>query len=129
VKRLELLYDDRLDGRIEASVYDNKAPEIRQQQDQLGRRMGEGQALELPPANQAVDLMALTSRAADTFLAQPGLEQQKLLRLVLHSASWKGGELRMSFREPFAELRLSNRATHTNDNPLPLMEVNSGIWR
>ena len=37
----------------------------------------------------------LTSRAADMFRAQPGLEQQKLLRLVLRSASWKGGALRM----------------------------------
>jgi hypothetical protein len=28
-------------------------------------------------------------------------EQRKLLHLPLEKASWKGGELRMSLREPF----------------------------
>ena len=77
------------------------AGEIRQQQDQVRRRMSERQAAQLPPANQAVDLMALASKAADLFVEQPGAEQQELLRLVLENASWQGGELRMSFRGLF----------------------------
>ena len=30
--RLDVLYDDRLDGRIDASTYDKRAADIRQQQ-------------------------------------------------------------------------------------------------
>ena len=30
----------------------------------------------------------------------------------------KGGELRMSFRSPFSQLGLSNRATHTDNGQL-----------
>jgi len=37
-KRLDVLYDDRLDGRIDASMYDQKAAEIREQQEQVRRR-------------------------------------------------------------------------------------------
>jgi hypothetical protein len=42
--------------------------------------------------------MTLTSKAADLFAQQTASEQRKLLMLVLKSASWKGGELRMSLR-------------------------------
>ena len=52
--------------------------------------------MSLPPASEAVDLVRLTSRAADLFVEQDGAEQRKLLHLVLKEACWKGGELRMS---------------------------------
>ena len=128
-RRLGVLYDDRLDGRIDASAYDKRAGEIREQQDHVRRRMSERQAAQLPPTNQAVDLMALASNAAELFVEQPGAEQQKLLHLVLENASWKGGELRMSFRGPFSELSLSNRATRTNDDCLKPVEGDSDSWR
>ena len=54
----------------------------------------------LAPVRDAVDLMALTSRAADLFAEQSGSEKRKLLHLVTREAFWKDGELRMSFREP-----------------------------
>src|ERR1019366_5214169 len=38
-------------------------------------------------------------------------------------------ELRMSFRSPFSQLRLSNRATHTNNGQLGANESVSDIWR
>ena len=128
-RRLEVLYEDRLDRRIEASMYDQKAGEIRQQQDQLRRRISERQGTQLPPASHVVDLVALTSKAAELFLEQPRAEQRKLLRLVLDTATWKSGELRMSFREPFSQLRLSNRATYTNDGRLGTDENVFDIWR
>jgi site-specific DNA recombinase len=127
--RLEVLYDDRLDARIDASTYDKKAGEIRQQQDRVRLRLAKAQSAALPSVSQAVDLIALTAQAADLFLKQPAVEQRKLLRLVLEAATWKGGELRMSFREPFSQLRLSNRATHTNNGDLGANDSHFGIWR
>jgi DNA invertase Pin-like site-specific DNA recombinase len=127
--RLDVLYEDRLDGRIDASTYDKRAADIRQQQNEIRRRVNERQSAGLPPASQAVDLLALTSKAADLFLEQPAAEQAKLLHLVLKSASWKGGELRMCLREPFSKLRLSNSVTDTKDGKLAGGNDNSNIWR
>ena len=127
--RLETLYDDRLDGRIEAAIYDQKAGEIRGQQNEIRKRLHEGQTAALPPARQAVDLLALTSQMAELFVEQPAAEQAKLLRLVVESASWKGGELRMCLREPFSKLRLSNSATPTKDKVLNTVNNKSDIWR
>jgi site-specific DNA recombinase len=126
--RLEVLYDDRLDARIDAGTYDKKAGEIRQQQDRLRVRLAEAQSAALPPVSQAIDLIALTAKAADLFLKQPAAEQRKFLQLVLEAANWKGGELRMSFREPFSQLRLSNRATHINKGDLSAIDSHFDIW-
>jgi hypothetical protein len=57
----------------------------------------------------AINLMDLTGRTADLFVAQEVHEEQRFLRLVLRSAAWQTGELRTEFEEPFETLRCSNR--------------------
>ena len=37
--RLDVLYDDRLDGRIDTTTYDKKATETREQQDRLRQKV------------------------------------------------------------------------------------------
>jgi site-specific DNA recombinase len=127
--RLDALDGNRLDGRIDAGTYDKKAGERRQQQDRMRRRLAEAQSIALLPVSQAVDLIALTAKAADLFLKQSVAEQRKLLRLVLEAATWKGGESRMPFREAFAQFQLSNRATHTNNMDLAASRSDFEIWR
>jgi hypothetical protein len=127
--RLDVLYDDRLDGRIDTATYDRKAGDIREQQRQIGQKIRTTEAMTLSPASEAVDLMTLTSRAAELFVGQIGAEQRKLLHLVLREAYWKGGELRMSLREPFEELRLSNSGSDRNSKDFDPKEPNFGSWR
>ncbi len=103
---LETLYEDRLDHRIDTSTYDRKAAEIRQNQQHLRTRTNEAQSKAMAPATEALDLMLVTSKAAEPFDEQPASEQRRLLRLVLEQTTWQAGELRMCFREPFEGLRL-----------------------
>ena len=127
--RLDLLYEDRLDGRISAVEYDQKADATREQQQHLRRKLRSTHETALVPAEQAVDLITLASKAADLFLEQAASGQRKLLHLVVQEAFWKAGELRMSFRDPFEQLRLSNRATGCDPNDLGGNGRNFGIWR
>ena len=90
-KRLDVLYDDRLDGRIEAARYDQKANEIREDQQRLRTKMNECQ-MSLPPVREAVNLIALTSQAAHWFAGQSACEQRKLLHIIRGDAVWQGGE-------------------------------------
>ena len=78
-----------------------KSAEIRQQQDRLRRRLAEVSiGPQLPPLIETVDLIALTAKSRRSIPRSARVrEQRKLLRLVLEDATWKGGELRMSFRE------------------------------
>jgi site-specific DNA recombinase len=127
-RRLDLLYDDRLDGRIDGERYDQKAAGIQADQQRIRGGMIACRAT-LPPASSAVDLLALTSKTADLFLEQGGAEQQKLLRLVVGEAVWQTGELRMSFKPPFEQMRLSNSVSPRNQTPDTGCGAISDIWR
>ena len=127
-RRLDTLYEDRLDGRIEVSRYDQKASEIQLELQRVRAKLSECQA-PVPSVAQSLDLMALTSRVADLFLSQRGDEQRKLLRLVVDDASWQTGELRFSFRSPFEQLRLSNSATARNERTSGSIRADFDIWR
>jgi hypothetical protein len=103
-KRLDVLYEDRLDGRIDGPTYDRKAEEIREQQEQIRRRIEDAEKRLIQRREEMVDLTVLSREVGKLFVDQTAAEKRKLLRLVLQEASWKGGVLQMSLREPFAML-------------------------
>ena len=107
--KLDMLYEDRLEGRISPDTYDRKSADIRIQSKSLTGRLEEIRAA--APVKEAINLLNLTSRAAELFAIQPPHEKQAFLRLVLKSATWKHGELQTEFESPFEDLRLSNRLT------------------
>ena len=74
-------------------------------------------------------LISLISKGADLFEAQSACEQRKLLRVILGDAVWQGGELRLSFRQPFEELRLSNSASTRKESTADGDAAVSDIWR
>jgi site-specific DNA recombinase len=127
--RLDVLYEDRLDGRIDAAMYDRNAKQIREQQIRIQQRIRSAEATTLPPMIRAADLIVRTSQSAQRFSEEPAAEQRHFLQLVLTAASWKSGELRMSLREPFEKLRLSNPASNTNHNGLAAKSSNFDNWR
>src|ERR1043166_5822772 len=49
--RIDVLYEDRLDGRIDTATYDTKANAIREQQDQIRQKIRMAGAMMLPPAS------------------------------------------------------------------------------
>jgi hypothetical protein len=61
----------------------------------------------------AIDLMELTSRAADLFAVQPVHEKQGFLRLIMKSATWRKGQLQTEFEQPFENMRRSNQPSQT----------------
>ena len=76
----------------------------------------------------AIDLMAVTSRAADLFIVQPPQEKQAFLRLVLKSANWRRGELQTQFEEPFENLRRSNQLSRRKDVGIAEGPTQDRIW-
>ena len=71
--RLDLLYEDRLDGRISAAEYDQKAGATREQQQRLRHKLLSLRDTALAPAGQAADLMALASKTATCFCSKRGI--------------------------------------------------------
>jgi site-specific DNA recombinase len=107
--KLDAMYEDRLEGRITPEMYDRKASDLRGQSLSLSRRIDEIRAAAPAPVQDAIDLMDLTSRAADLFAVQPVQEKQGFLRLILKSATWRQGQLQTEFEQPFENMRRSNQ--------------------
>ena len=76
--RLAVLYEDRLDSRITPEFFDQKVAEVREQQERLRHKLAEYSQAQLAPAREALDLIALVSRACELFLNQPSAEKRKL---------------------------------------------------
>jgi hypothetical protein len=124
--KLERLYEDRLEGRI-TEWYDRKAKELHMQAAELARKIADIAAAP-SPVEDAIDLMDLTSRTAELFNLQAVPEQQRFLRLVLKSGTWKEGQLRTEFEEPFESLRRSNQLSTTKHTPIPTGKPGFQDW-
>jgi site-specific DNA recombinase len=99
--RVEVMYMDKLDGRISQEFFDKQAATLRGEQDGLLRRIQDIEKATPAPVDQAIDMLGLTSRASQLFLQQPGLNQRRLLKTVVEKAAWKDGALQTALFEPF----------------------------
>jgi len=126
--RIERMYGDRLDGRIETEYFDSHAAEWRREQQTILRKVADIHQATPAPIEQAVDMLQLTSRAAELFLEQPPNEQRHLLRTVMEKAEWKNGTLRATLFEPFEILRHSNRESYRKENVNAGSGRDSDIW-
>ena len=83
----------------------------------------------LPSTKLAVDLMMRTSTNAQAFRIQSGAQQREFLELVVESATWKRGELRMLLRGPFEKIPLSNSLTPRKENVFDAEIAKFDNWR
>jgi site-specific DNA recombinase len=126
--RMEMMYDDKLDGRISQEIFDKKAAEGRTQQEELLRKIQEIQSATPAPIDHAVDMLGLTSRASELFLEQPAREQRHLISVVVKVATWKNCALRTTLFEPFEILRHSNRESCRKENENPGSGRDLEVW-
>jgi len=128
VHKRNTLYDDRLDGRITGTYYDQKAAQIESQQAELRRNIAELESCPLPPLTTAVELARLTSQACAAFRQQTGEEQRKLITLVMKEASWQEKKLSATLFEPFSLVRRANKVKARNFNDLEARKESLENW-
>ena len=99
--RLDAMYVDKLDGRIDEAFYDRKAGEWRSEQDRLLRSVEEHQAANRTYLDEGVALLELAGRAYELFRKQEPREQRRLLDFLLSNCTWKDNQLAVTYRQPF----------------------------
>lgn len=99
--RIDAMYVDKLDGRIDADFFDRKAGEWRAEQARVKGNLDEHEEANQNYLNEGIRLLELASRAYALYAKQDGFEKRRLLNFVLSNSSWKGGELTPKFRQPF----------------------------
>lgn len=99
--RIDFMYLDKLDGRIDADFFDRKAAEWKIEQTLITRDLSECRHSGQNFLPEGVRLLQLAQRVADLFENQSVIEKRSLLDFVLSNCRWKSGELAVQYRKPF----------------------------
>jgi site-specific DNA recombinase len=105
--RIDAMYIDKLDGKVQATFFDRKAAEWRDEQQRLLESIEEHQDANQNYLDEGVQLIELASRAHNLFQKQAASEKRRLLNFVLSNCTWKNGQLSATFRQPFDMLAVA----------------------
>ncbi len=133
--RLDVMYEDRLDGRIDLSLFERKSSEYRHEQARItaeinGFGNADGQYMDA-----GIRLLELTRNMHRLFEKQQAAEKRRLLDFVVSNSVWKEGKIVPAWRQPFDMIALANESaqvgtggelteTGLNQNWLPGMDSN-----
>jgi site-specific DNA recombinase len=123
-RRIDAMYEDKLDGVIDEALFKRKADENRVQQTKLADQIERHQQANQNYIEDGTRLLDLANRAAEIFERQPATEKRKLLRFVVAQCSWRDGQLEFEYRKPFdliaefeqAEKTRTLKKLHSNRN-------------
>jgi site-specific DNA recombinase len=99
--RLHAMYLDKLDGRIDAAMFDRLSADWRTQQDRCLREISWHQSADQSYLEEGVAVLELAQNAQKLFEQQDALQKRRILNFVLSNCTWKDGELNAEFRQPF----------------------------
>jgi hypothetical protein len=126
--RLETMYVDRLDGRITAAFYDEKAKEWGEQQKQIEARMAQLRTPELRSAKEALQIIRSVSDACSSFEQNQPQQQRAIVSAVMQQATWKSGQFEWALKTPFQILAHSNSVSRTKEREKPGSGQEIEIW-
>lgn len=99
--RLSELYEDKLDGLIDATFYQRKAQEGKERLVRLEEQLAAvGKAGETQ-MTLGLQILEFAKSAHSVFVQMPAIEQARLLRIVLSKCELKGGKLTPTYNKPF----------------------------
>ena len=133
--RIDAMYIDKLDGRIDAAFFDQKAAEWRADQDRILRDVANHQTANRTYIDEGVHLLRLVQRAPQLFEKQEPVEKRQLLNFLLSNCVWKDGSLTAEYRQPFDLIAVAREEADTlqrksgakkakTDNWLPTLDSN-----
>ena len=99
--RLDAMYIDKLDGRVDATFYERMSTSWREEQIRCLREIERHQAANKSYMDEGVRLLELARNARRLFERQEPREKRRLLNFLVSNCSWKGGELTATLRQPF----------------------------
>jgi site-specific DNA recombinase len=126
--RLEAIYIDKIDGRIDASFYDRMSTDWRAEQARCVHEIERHQAANRSYMDEGMQLLELAQNAQRLFEKQEPREKRRLLNFMVSNCTWKGGELAVAFRQPFDLLAKTALAHATKKAAGDVADGFSQIW-
>lgn len=105
-ERIEKMYEDKLDGSITESFYDQKHQDYREKQKALQGKMAKLHYADEEYYITADYLLQLASRACELFESSEAHEKRQLLKLTLQNLRLEGNLVRYDLLKPFDKIAL-----------------------
>lgn len=99
--RIDAMYIDKLDGRIDGDFFDRKSEEWREEQRKCLDLIREHQDANQNYLDEGIKLLELAQKAGTLFRNQSPGEKRRLLGFVLSNCVWKNGKLTAEYKQPF----------------------------
>ena len=117
--RLDVMYEDRLDGRIDLSLFERKSDEYRQEQARIEAEINGFGAADGQYMDAGIRLLELTRNMHRLFEKQQAAEKRRLLDFVVSNSVWREGKIVPVWRQPFDMIALANESTQTETGGQP----------
>jgi DNA invertase Pin-like site-specific DNA recombinase len=99
--RINAMYLDKLDGRVDTAFFDKMSVEWREEQTRCLREIERLESAEQSYLDEGVQILELARNAQRLFERQQAREKRRLLNFVLSNCSWENGKVTAIFRQPF----------------------------
>jgi site-specific DNA recombinase len=126
--RLHTMYTDKLDGRISADFFDQKAAEMRSEQARMRGSIEQHKAANDQYLDVGVKLLELANRAPELFRSSKPMDKRELLGFVLSNCQLTDGKLAFTYRQPFDMLVDTVKAANVAQARRPLSGARLAIW-
>ena len=127
-KRLDGLYEDKLDGSIDEEFFDRKFREWTEEQNRIQRQIEKHNSANLSYFDQGAKLFELSQNVLNLYDRQEMKEKRKLLQFVCSNSTWKDGQLTPNYRKPFDMIAVTNTAYQQEKATNPKKSDLSAIW-
>ena len=108
--RLDAMYVDKLDGRIDPNFHDQKNAEWKQEQDAVLKKIESHQGANRTYFDEGLKLLELAQRAVFLYEKQDMQEKRRIINFVCSNSIWKDGRLYPNYRQPFDMLAETSKS-------------------
>jgi len=99
--RIDVLYDDRADGRITKDFFGRKLAQYEKQQKEVIRKIARHKDSAIDYAKTAADILETSQKARELFEKLGVDDKRTLFRFIIADARLDDGQLRLSYQKPF----------------------------
>lgn len=119
-RRLNILYDDKLDGKITPEFYEQKFKQYTKEKEELVSAIEKHSNAQTKYFELGVNILELSQKAKEIYQKAKIEQKRTLLSLIFSNLSLNEGKLKVSFTKPFEILVNSVKATNEIFEPQSL---------
>ena len=117
-KRLNALYDDKLDGNITPEFYEEKFKQYTEEKEEILASIEMQSSAQTKYFELGISILELSQRAKEIYQKAEIEEKRRLLKLIFSNFYLEEGKLKINYSKPFEVL--ANAVSVTNENFEPL---------